>query len=82
MFKLKGIIGGISLGKVYEGARGIGYKLGILRGKTSYETILSLPSVPKEDKEWYAGKEKEIKKAKQLKFEHDADLSIYANKVH
>jgi hypothetical protein len=80
MFKLKRMIGGISLGKVYEGARGIGYRIGILKNKTFAENLQSLPTLPKEGEDWYPKKEEEIEKARLLKDKYKGETALYLKK--
>jgi hypothetical protein len=53
----KGFLGGISLEKLHEKARGLSYKLGIIRDRLSGVSIAKLPP---EYENWYPGKEKVI----------------------
>lgn len=80
MFKLKGVIGGISLEKIHEGTRGISYKLGVLRNRISQTVLSSLQSLSKEYEDWYPGKEEEIEKAKRSRDENKGKAILYTKR--
>jgi hypothetical protein len=77
MFKLKKVMGGISLEKVYEGTRGISYRLGVLRNRISQTVLSGLQSLSKEGEDWYPGKQKEIEKARRLRDEYRKETGVY-----